>query len=164
MSGIGGADNAPNPGRRSSHLFSDRGLYRPGEQMHIGLIVRAASWTRSVAGIPLQAEVVDPRGNTVKQFPLTLDHSGFGELSYTTADTAATGAWTVNLYIMRNGRADTQIGSTTVQVKEFLPDRMKVRASLSQSVAEGWVKPQPPETRARWRTRTRPSTARRAAR
>ncbi len=138
---VGGADNAPNPGRLSAHLFSDRGLYRPGEMMHIGLIVRAASWTRSVAGIPLQAEIVDPRGNTVKQFPLALDRSGFGELGYTTADTAATGAWTVNLYIVRDGRADTQIGSTTVQVKEFLPDRMKVRASLSQTVAEGWVKP-----------------------
>ena len=33
------------------------------------------------------------------------------------------------------------IGSTTVQVKEFLPDRMKVDAKLSQQVIEGWVKP-----------------------
>ncbi|MGC1547485.1 MAG: alpha-2-macroglobulin family protein, partial [Rhodanobacter sp.] len=29
----------------------------------------------------------------------------------------------------------------TVQVKEFLPDRMKVDAKLSQQVPEGWVKP-----------------------
>src|SRR6185437_16588644 len=33
------------------------------------------------------------------------------------------------------------IGSTTVSVKEFLPDTMKVDASLSAHIADGWVKP-----------------------
>lgn len=138
---IGGEASAVNPGTLSGYLFSDRGIYRPGDEMHIGLIVRAASWTRDVAGIPLQAEIVDPRGVTVKQMPLKMDDSGFGELSYTSAETAPTGTWTVNLYIVRDGKADTQIGNTTVQVKEFLPDRMKVEAKLSSQVAEGWVKP-----------------------
>jgi len=138
---IGGERNALNQGQLSGYLFSDRGIYRPGDLFHIGLIVRAASWTRSVAGIPLQAEVVDPRGVTVKQIPLTMDASGFGELDYTPAETAPTGTWTVNLYIVKDGKADAQIGTTTVQVKEFLPDRMKVSAKLSEQVPEGWVKP-----------------------
>lgn len=138
---VGGATDAVNPGSLSGYLFSDRGLYRPGETFHIGVIVRAANWARDVAGIPLEADVVDPRGNTVKKIPLTMERSGFGELGYALAETAATGTWTVNLYITRNGKADTQIGSTTVAVKEFLPDRMKVHAGLSSAVADGWVKP-----------------------
>ena len=138
---IGGEANAANTGQLSAYLFSDRGLYRPGDTFHIGLIVRAADWARNVAGIPLQAEIVDPRGVTVKQQPLVMDSSGFGELSYTPAETAPTGTWAVNLYIVRGGKADTQIGSTTVQVKEFLPDRMKVSARFSQRVADGWVRP-----------------------
>ena len=138
---IGGDASAVNQGQLSAYLFSDRGIYRPGDRFHIGLIVRAANWTRSVAGIPLQAEIVDPRGVTVKQLPLTMDGSGFGELDYATVETAPTGTWTVNLYIARNGKASVQIGSTSVQVKEFLPDRMKVAAKLSEQVAEGWVKP-----------------------
>ena len=138
---IGGDASAVNQGQLSAYLFSDRGIYRPGDRFHIGLIVRAASWTRSVAGIPLQAEIVDPRGITLKQLPLTMDGSGFGELSYATLETAPTGTWTVNLYIARNGKPGMQIGSATVQVKEFLPDRMKVAAKLSRQVAEGWVKP-----------------------
>jgi alpha-2-macroglobulin len=138
---IGGEASAVNPGTLSGYLFSDRGIYRPGDDIHIGLIVRAASWVRDVAGIPLQAEVVDPRGVTVKQIPLKMDDSGFGELMYTPSETAPTGTWTVNLYIVRDGKADTQIGNTTVQVKEFLPDRMKVEAKLSSQVTEGWVKP-----------------------
>lgn len=138
---VGGERNAANRGQLSGYLFSDRGIYRPGDTFHIGLIVRAASWARNVAGIPLQAEIVDPRGITVRQLPMTMDRSGFGELSYTPAETAPTGTWAVNLYIVRDGRAATQIGSTTVQVKEFLPDRMKVEATLSQQVAEGWLTP-----------------------
>ena len=138
---IGGEANAINPGALSGYLFSDRGIYRPGDDIHIGLIVRAASWTRDVAGIPLEADIVDPRGVTVKQVPLKMDDSGFGELAYTPSETAPTGTWAVNLYIVRDGKADTQIGNTTVQVKEFLPDRMKVEAKLSSQVPEGWVKP-----------------------
>lgn len=138
---IGGEPNAVNQGQLAAYLFSDRGIYRPGDLFHIGLIVRAASWSRNVAGIPLQAEIVDPRGVTVKQQALTMDASGFGEIEYTPAETAPTGSWTVNLYIVKDGKADAQIGSTTVQVKEFLPDRMKVAATLSQQTPEGWVKP-----------------------
>jgi uncharacterized protein YfaS (alpha-2-macroglobulin family) len=138
---VGGATNAVNPGKLSGYLFSDRGLYRPGETFHIGVIVRAASWLRDVSGIPLEADVIDPRGNLVKKIPLTMDRTGFGELSYALAETAATGTWTVNLFITRHGSAVDRIGGTTVAVKEFMPDRMKVRAGLSSQVAEGWVKP-----------------------
>jgi hypothetical protein len=138
---IGGERNAINRGQLSAYLFSDRGIYRPGDTFHIGLIVRADNWARSVAGLPLQAEIVDPRGITVRRQPLAMDGSGFGELSYAPAETAPTGTWTVNLHVVRDGRADTQIGSTTVQVKEFLPDRMKVAAHLSAQVPEGWVRP-----------------------
>ena len=138
---VGGERNAQNDGQLSAYLFSDRGIYRPGDTFHVGLIVRAASWSRSVVGVPLQAEIVDPRGITVKQLPMSMDATGFGELQYAPAETAPTGTWTVNLYIVKDGKAGAQIGSTTVQVKEFLPDRMKVEAKLAGQVPEGWVKP-----------------------
>jgi uncharacterized protein YfaS (alpha-2-macroglobulin family) len=138
---VGGERNPTSEGQLSAYLFSDRGIYRLGDLFHIGLVVRAASWAHSPSGVPLQAEIVDPRGITVKRMALAIDDSGFSELSYTPSETAPTGAWTVNLYIVKNGKTDAPIGSTTVQVKEFLPDRMKVEAKLSQQVAEGWVKP-----------------------
>ncbi|MBF5012387.1 alpha-2-macroglobulin family protein [Burkholderia pseudomultivorans] len=139
---VDGERNATGQGQLSAYLFSDRGLYRPGDPFHIGLIVRAASWARSPAGVPLQAEIVDSRGITVERKPVSVDATGFTELDYTTAETAPTGTWTVNLYIMKNGQpGDEPIGSTTVQVKEFLPDRMKVDARLSRQVIDGWVKP-----------------------
>ncbi|EQD31107.1 protein containing Alpha-2-macroglobulin, partial [mine drainage metagenome] len=38
---VGGAPNAASAGQLSAYLFSDRGLYRPGDTLHIGMIVRA---------------------------------------------------------------------------------------------------------------------------
>jgi uncharacterized protein YfaS (alpha-2-macroglobulin family) len=128
---IGGEANATDAGELSAYLFSDRGIYRPGDQFHIGMIVRTASWAQSPAGVPLQAEIVDPRGVTVKRQPFQVDASGFAELAYAPAETAPTGTWTVNLYIVGKDDNETAIGSTTVSVKEFLPDTMKVDATLS---------------------------------
>jgi len=139
---VGGERNPTSAGELSAWLFSDRGIYRPGDTFHVGMIARAASWARSLAGVPLQAEVVDARGMTVKRQSISVDASGFTELTYTTAGSAPTGTWTVNLYMMKNGQATGEpIGSTTVQIKEFLPDQMKVEAKFSQQTAEGWVKP-----------------------
>ena len=138
---VGGEANATSEGELSAYLFSDRGIYRPGDLFHIGMIVRTASWAKSPAGIPLQAEIVDPRGITVKKMPVSVDASGFTELAYTPSETAPTGTWTVNLYIVGKDNDETAIGSTTVSVKEFIPDSMKVDATLSAHIADGWVKP-----------------------
>jgi uncharacterized protein YfaS (alpha-2-macroglobulin family) len=139
---VGGEVNAANAGELSGYLFSDRGIYRPGDRFHIGLIVRTASWANSPVGVPLEAEIVDPRGITVKRQPVTVDSAGFAEMDYAPAETAPTGTWTVDLNIVgKNGEAENTIGSTTLSVKEFLPDSMKVDANLSEHVADGWVKP-----------------------
>ncbi|MDR0478974.1 MAG: alpha-2-macroglobulin family protein, partial [Burkholderiaceae bacterium] len=141
---VTGERNANSAGQLSAYLFSDRGIYRPGDLLHVAMIVRAADWTHSPAGVPLKVEIVDPRGVTVKRQNVSVDASGFTAIDYTPSETAPTGAWTVNLYIdnsAQENKDDQLIGSTTVQVKEFLPDRMKVEAKLSHQVTEGWVKP-----------------------
>ena len=138
---IGGERNARNAGKLGAYLFSDRGIYRPGDSFHVGLIVRAADWAKPLTGVPLQAEIVDARGVVVEQRKLRLNEAGFDEISYTTQESAPTGGWNVNVYIVKDGKTDAQIGSVALQIKEFLPDRMKAEARLSRNVAEGWVKP-----------------------
>ncbi len=137
----GGERNARDAGKLSAYLFTDRGIYRPGDSFHAGLIVRAADWAKPLTGIPLLAEIVDARGAVVEQRKLRLSDTGFDEVSYATQESAPTGGWSVNVYIVKDGKPDAQIGSVTLQVKEFQPDRMKAEARLSQNGAEGWVKP-----------------------
>lgn len=138
---VGGIDNARSADQLSAYLFSDRGIYRPGESFNIGMIVKAADWAKKVEGMPLEAEVVDARGLVVKREAIRLGPAGFNELQYKTQDASPTGTYSINLYIIKDGKAGQQIGTTTVRVQEFLPDRMKVKASLSQDVTEGWVSP-----------------------
>ncbi len=153
---VGGVQNARSQEQLNAYLFSDRGIYRPGETLRIGLVVKAADWSRSLAGVPLQAEVLDPRGLVVHRAPLRLDASGFGEISHTTQDSSPTGNYAINLNLLREAKpgdpqsmeALRQLGSTSVKVQEFLPDRMKVTAQMvdAQGKAvvangEGWVSP-----------------------
>lgn len=138
---VGGEINADTAGTLDAHLFSDRGLYRPGDTMHFGLIVRAADWRTSLAGLPIFVELTDPQGTTVLERPLALGELGFEELAYTTADSAPTGTYTLNLYLRVGASSRRDLGYTTVSVKEFLPDRMKVKASLSTAARPGWIKP-----------------------
>ncbi len=42
---------------------------------------------------------------------------------------------------MKNEKRSTLLGSTTVNVKEFLPDRMKIETRLSKTSPRGWVDP-----------------------
>ena len=126
----------------SSYLFSDRGVYRPGDEFHIGLLTRAADWSVPLSGIPVQAEIHDPRDKLMRTVPLTLDASGFNELSFTTDENAPTGEWIVYLYLP--GKDDDSrrlLGSTSVNVKEFEPDQLKVKLTLTPDHQAGWVKP-----------------------
>lgn len=147
---VGGLRAAGVPNQMTGYLFSDRGIYRPGDTMHIGMIVKAGNWSTSLRDLPLEAEIVDARGLSVRREKLRLGPGGAAEIAHATQDSSPTGNYTVNLYLPRQaspGNPDVPgllIGSTTVKVQEFLPDRTKVTARLSSGVPEGaggWVKP-----------------------
>jgi alpha-2-macroglobulin len=145
---VGGLQNARSTDQLSAYVFSDRGIYRPGETMHLGLVVKANDWAKPLAGVPLEAEVLDARGLVVKKERIRLGAGGFAEIAHATQSTSPTGNYTVNLNILRGNDVLRQIGSTTVKVQEFLPDRMKVSAQLlvaggapAAASSEGWVNP-----------------------
>ncbi|RQO36440.1 alpha-2-macroglobulin [Herminiimonas sp. KBW02] len=142
---VGGGKNASVPDQVSAYLFSDRGIYRPGDTFHIGMITKSANWSGAITGLPLEVEVTDARGLTVKREKIKLPAGGFSEISYATEESAATGTYSINLYLVRDGKAGAQIGSTTVKVQEFQPDRMKVNAKFTTpdgiASTEGWLHP-----------------------
>lgn len=140
---IYGEENPTDPRTLNSYLFSDRGVYRPGDTFNIGLITRTVDWKTSVEGIPLRAEIRDPRDTIMGTIPLTLDKAGFNELSYTTSENSPTGDWSIYLYLVGKDNSSSRLlGSTTVKVKEFEPDKLKVELKLTPDRRQGWVKPQ----------------------
>ncbi len=122
-------------------VFTERGVYRPGDEIHVGTMVKQRDWNGQLAGLPVETEVIDARDHAVQVKKLALPASGFCEWSYQTAYESPTGGYTLNVYLLREGKRSTLLGSETVQVKEFLPDRIKLEASLSKQ-AHGWVTPE----------------------
>ncbi|AHG19226.1 hypothetical protein Z042_06040 [Chania multitudinisentens RB-25] len=139
---IAGEETPVDPRTLSSYLFSDRGVYRPGDTFNIGLITRAVDWGVALAGVPVRAEIRDPRDKLMTTVPLTLGSSGFNELSYTTDENSPTGEWNIYLYLIdKNNDPSALLGHTAVNVKEFEPDQLKVKLELTPNRQQGWVKP-----------------------
>ncbi|HEY2138538.1 MAG TPA: MG2 domain-containing protein, partial [Chthoniobacterales bacterium] len=122
-------------------VFTDRGVYRPGDEMHIALVVKQRNWLGKLGGLPIETEVVDARDLKVQTKKLALPPGGFAEVSYKTAYESPTGEYAVNVYLVKGDKRSTLLGSTTVNVKEFLPDRMKIETRLSKTSPRGWVDP-----------------------
>ncbi|SCC16584.1 alpha-2-macroglobulin family protein [Gilliamella intestini] len=140
---IGGIRETLEGGELRSHIFSDRGIYRPGDTFHIGTIVRAQKWTNSLEGITVEAEIYDPKSNLVLKKSIVLNKSGFNELSYKTNYESPTGDWYINLYL-KNDDEESRIllGSSSVVVREFEPDKTAVSLKLLPEIRDGWLKPE----------------------
>ena len=137
---IEGAENIA-PEGLDAFVFTERGVYRPGDEIHIGLVVKQRNWGGNLKGLPIETEVVDARDLRVQTKKLTLPETGFTELSYQTANESPTGLYTITVYLIKNNKRSSLLGSATAQVKEFLPDRMKIETRLSKGAPRGWIHP-----------------------
>jgi uncharacterized repeat protein (TIGR01451 family) len=125
----------------TAFIFTDRGIYRPGDEARLGLIVKQRDWQGKLEGIPLRVEIVDPRGTIVQTRSLKLNADGFVETTFPTRDSSLTGKYQVNCYLAKDKDDSTLLGSQTLRVAEFLPDRLKIKATLSVESPDGWVSP-----------------------
>lgn len=138
---VGGQYTNPDLQSLSAYIFSDRGIYRPGDTAHIGMIVKQAYVQPQPPGLPLEAIVTDPRGVTVLHQRFVLDDTGYLSFDFNTNAVSPTGQYNVSLYIVKDNQASSLLGSTTIKVSEFLPDRMRIKSHFSEDQATGWVSP-----------------------
>ncbi|HSR56916.1 MAG TPA: MG2 domain-containing protein, partial [Candidatus Binataceae bacterium] len=124
-----------------AYLFSDRGIYRPGDTIHIGLIVKPMDWKPLPPGLPLQVVVSDPRGVEIRSEMVKFSPAGFEEFSTVTQEDSPTGSYEFLLYLVRADGPKVLLGSTSVRVEDFQPDRMTIKAALSVPGSAGWISP-----------------------
>ena len=139
---VGGAVTQANQEGLTAFLFSDRGLYRPGETFKIGMIVKSFNWNDDIKGIPLEATIQDARGTEIYKTRLRLEQEGFEELSYTTEEVSPTGQYQVTLYTVKDNQRWNDLGSLALRVEEFEPDRMRISTRFSADPGAGWVSPE----------------------
>ena len=136
----GGVENVSGD-QLEAFVFTERGVYRPGDEVHIGCIVKQRSWQGQLEGLPVEVEIFDARDLRAQVRQLRLPAMGFAELNFQTANESPTGAYRIEVYLLRNGKRDALLGSGDFHVEEFLPDRMKIESRLSQEAPRGWIDP-----------------------
>lgn len=119
---VGGKRDTPNG--MEAYLYMERELYRPGEKVNCNLIVRTPAMM-PVAGEPVKLAVLTPASQQLIMLRKNLSAQGAAEFSFEIPSSSLTGFYTLNAY---SGN-EVLIGSATLSVEEFMPDRINVKMS-----------------------------------
>lgn len=104
-------------------MYSDRGVYRPGDTAHVSAIVRDTKDQAPGQVLPVDVKIVDPRAKVVRKLTLQTNAGGLISFSHPLPAFADTGHWRVQLSV-----GDKSLAAYDLQVEEFVPERMKVTA------------------------------------
>ena len=137
IDGTYSSDNAP----MNAFLFSDRGIYRPGENAVIGGIVKNKIFTK-LSNVPLKIEISDSRGRTIYDDTFSATSDGMFDVRFAISDTAPIGEYTATLYLLGSkNKIHNTLGTTTFRVQEFTPDNLKINATINGATKDGWISP-----------------------
>jgi len=139
---IGGVYGSSNPASLNAYLFSERGIYRPGDEFNIAMIVKSGDWKRTLKNTPVEVSIIDPRGLEIFKKRFKLNESGFEEINYLTENSSPTGTYQIILYTIKNKRRNYSIGATSVSIEEFLPDRLSISTLFPGIGNKAWVAPE----------------------
>ena len=138
---VGGeyAADGPDAARLRGFVFSDRGLYRPGDEIHIGGIVKRDDWA-TIGNAPFSFDLVDPAGRRVLKTAVRPDRSGLFSVDWQSDVAGSTGQYQATLYVLDNRERRQWIGSTAFRVEEFQPDTMRIRSVVEDGSPGGaWL-------------------------
>ncbi len=123
-----------------AQLFTERDLFRPGDEVHLAAIVKRGNW-RALDRLPLRWIVRDPRGQVVMEEQLRLPADGFVDQTFQTSPSSHTGNYEVALYTIEQRNRTRYLGGHQFKVEEFQPDRLRIRSRISGQQPLGWIKP-----------------------
>ncbi len=141
---IAGLDEATQIGRHGTNagllasVFSERGIYMPGDTLHFGVLVRRFDWHALPEKLPLEAVLHDPAGNVVHKAALSGDPN-LCEVSWTSSYASRAGLYRLDVRLASEKGQGPVLGSATARVEEFEPDTMAIEASLEKAPKKGWV-------------------------
>ncbi len=124
-------------------VFTERGIYRPGDPVNVGVIVRRRDWKPVLEGLPVKVSLTDSQGRLAGSQQMPLPYDGFFEVKLPLTEGAVLGQYQVTADVLNSdGDALFRLGRSSVRVEEFQPDRMKVDTAIEPTPAAGWMSPQ----------------------
>jgi len=131
-----GVEGRDSPGPLDGYLYTERGVYRPGEEVNFTALVRDS--TGIAAPLPVTLIVVRPDGVEHGRYTLTDEQLGARSLHLTLGGGSMTGTWRARLHADPNADAVTQV---SFLVEDYVPER------LDLTLKEGAGKLAPDETK-----------------
>ncbi len=117
----------PVSGGYMAFLYGDREIYRPGDTLYANAIVRNAKWG-PVADLPVKLKLLMPNGRELNTVRKNLNKQGAADSKFVLPAGGITGTYSLELYAGN----DVLLSSKTVQVEEFIPDRISIKTNVSK--------------------------------
>jgi alpha-2-macroglobulin len=124
-----GVSGRPQPGPVDAFLYTDRGIYRPGETVELVALVRDDK-ADALSGLPVGLRLLRPDGIEVEKRQLSGERLGGYRESFAMPRDARIGAWRVELYLDPKA---PPIGSAEFRVEDFVPPQLKVELAAADA-------------------------------
>ncbi len=126
------------PGPVDAYVYSERGIYRPGETVHLVALLRDRE-ARMITGRPGELTVRRPNGLVAETVRFEGTETGAVVHDFTLADDAQRGEWRAELTIDGMGRA----GGARFAVEDFVPQRvaLELAADTDTAMSAGGMRP-----------------------
>ena len=108
-----------------AYVFSDRGIYRPGETAHFKALVRDRDLAAPLA-FPVLFRILKPTGRVFKDVPVQLDAAGAVETELVLPEFLPTGRYETRLVLPGTFK---ELGETVVMLEDFVPPQIRVAAN-----------------------------------
>jgi len=141
---VGGEYSYANDNDRvNAYMFTDRGIYRPGEVVNIGMIVKGKN-LQNLGNIPLELVIRDAQYTEVYVEKMQLSEFGFMDAAFNTEKSFKTGSYSASLHLVRergkgNQVRDRQVGSMNFSVEEFQADTLSITSQVKGLPSKGWA-------------------------
>jgi len=120
------------PAGLDAFVYTERGVYRSGETIHVTALLRDGRGTAAL-GIPLTVVIERPDGVEYRRAVVADQGVGGRSLSVPITPTASTGTWRVRAY---TDPKRPPVGETTFMVEDYVPDRLEFElASKAGSIS-----------------------------
>ena len=129
------------------YIFSDRGIYRPGEKVHLGMMLRQNN-LKVPAHLPFEVQIMNPRGEEAASAKLSTSPDGLAEYAYNIPANADTGFYNLSLYRLNDKQEKIYIASSYFRVEEFEADTLKLKLKFEGDKPKGWFDANNVEVRA----------------
>lgn len=135
--------------RLKAAVYTDRGLYRPGEQVHLFCIVRQGDFG-AIHDAPLELRITDPRGVKVLDHRVKLTADGLLDWDFATRLESPTGTYRATVFLVDDNDRLRALGGASFSVEDYQPDRLRIRTAIfeqgpEESIRErserGWLRP-----------------------